>query len=98
MNFASGFHNMINTACTRQRDHSGWILEWYALPPLLRASVLTIWSSDEYNYLPDAAEGLTRQPTPQQRPTLRQSSSSWRRKAVVAWKDSTGALRRIHHR
>lgn len=34
MNFASGLNNMINSACTRQRDNSGWIHESYVLVPL----------------------------------------------------------------
>jgi hypothetical protein len=98
VNLASGLHNMINSACTRQRDQSGWIHESYVLVPLLRAGVLTGSCSDDFNNLPDIAESPTRRPTPRQRPGLRQNPSSWRRKAVAAWKDGTGALRRMNQR
>lgn len=64
----------------------------------LQKSMLTTSSSDECNNLPEIVGSSTRRSPPRQRPTLRHNSSSWRRKAVVAWKDGTGALRRINHR
>lgn len=54
--------------------------------------------SDECYNLPVIAEGSVTDSAPQQRPVPRQRRSSWKRKAVVAWKDGTGALRRINNR
>lgn len=66
--------------------------------PLLRTSGLTDSCSDDLSGLPDIAESPTRRPTPRLRPGLRQNPPSWRRKAVAAWKDGTGALRRMNQR
>lgn len=67
--------------------------------PLLRTSVLTGSCSDDFSGLPNIAESPTRRSRPHLRPGLRQQNpSSWRRKAVAAWKDGTGALRRMNQR